>query len=74
LNQFFKGQYMEGQKVKLLTIEKNPEGIITRSYYAVPGGGSLCPGQIQLYWIRLNNGTLLKDVTHNEFDIIRSNI
>jgi hypothetical protein len=58
-------------KVKLLTILGKPTGIITNEYWAVPGGGSLCPGQRRLYWVRLKDGVLLKDVTDDELEIIK---
>jgi len=57
---------MEKSKVKLFTIIGQPIGIITREYWNVPSGGSLCPGQARLFWVRLKNGILLKDVTGNE--------
>lgn len=52
----------EGKRVRVLTVLKKPIGIITRGEYE---HGSL--SQI-IYWVRLKDGVLLKDVRENEIE------
>lgn len=52
----------EGQKVRVLTMAKKPIGTIVRGEYEQ---GSMSP---IIYWVRLKNGFLLKDVRDIEIE------
>ncbi len=57
------------QKVKLLNIVGRPVGVITHIY--CDKGFNFTPSPMYdkpLYWVRLKDGTLLKDVTDSEFE------
>lgn len=51
-------------KVKLINIIRKPIGVITRKYshpdYRI--------NYEYIYWIRLKNGILIKDITENEIE------
>lgn len=53
-------------KVKVLSCKGQLMGLITKTYYGPPN--NCCPST--LYWVRLTNGLLLKDLTDNEIEHI----
>lgn len=60
-----------GRKVKLLTVIGRPKGTITRAAWLDPMAGSMNPDRYRmLFWVRLPDGVLLKDVTENEISFV----
>lgn len=52
------------RKAEILTIKGKPRGKIVREYEF--GDGTY----ISYYWVRLKDGTLIKDLSENEIEII----